>query len=458
MKRAFPSTLIKAFSVAALLQLAPAYAAEDVKVLLEILLEKGVITQEEFDTKLRKAQQAEEIRSFNQAQDIRRVAKDAETRTENERKFKTQMYGQVSAGLYQASNMTSTNQDASGMSDQPKGNNRVGLKISREYDSDVSAMLTLESNFSSRTGAVGRDSAGYGVANSGATTASLLDREANFRLISKTYGTVILGRGPNLQNDLSGTFDSRQNWNFGGLKSIGRYAGFHSAAGINRADKMVRYISPVFEGFNLDAGLSFGGVPGSEEIGSNHYLGGRYKMGNFEAGYNLAQVKLATSTVPNTQKLVNNEVNFFAAKYKFDQITVNLGHVQTRNPSSAAGGSFDTSKTAGKVNADTWFAGAVVRLNPKLSWNLGYYDVKDKTTQTVSNQNNDVQMWATGLTYTPYPDWDFFVDYVTAKRQTAATGAFTIFDKWIPDTTNTTGYSESKASQTGMSVGAQYKF
>ena len=38
------------------------YAGEDVKVLLEILLEKGVITQEEFDKKLKKASEAEEVK------------------------------------------------------------------------------------------------------------------------------------------------------------------------------------------------------------------------------------------------------------------------------------------------------------------------------------------------------------------------------------------------------------
>ncbi|MEK0434612.1 MAG: hypothetical protein RL369_661, partial [Pseudomonadota bacterium] len=214
------------------------YAGDDVKVLLEILLEKGVITQAEFDQKLKAAREKEEIRAFNEAQDIRRANREIDKRAEDERKFKTQIYGQVSAGYYQASNMTSANLDASGMSDQPKGNNRVGLKVSRELNSDNTVMVTLESNFSARTGAIGRDSAGYGTANSNSPGATLFDREANVRWIWKEYGTFILGRGPNLQNDLSSAFDARQNWNFGGLKPIGRYVGSHGANGINRADKL----------------------------------------------------------------------------------------------------------------------------------------------------------------------------------------------------------------------------
>lgn len=444
-----------------------AHAGDDVKILLELLLEKGVITQDEFDQKLKLAREKEEIRAFNEAQDIRRANREIDKRAEDERKFKTQIYGQLSAGYYQASNMSSANLDASGMSDQPKGNNRAGLKVSRELNADNTVMVTLESNFSARTGAIGRDAAGYGTANNNTPGATLLDREANVRWISKEYGTFILGRGPTLQNDLSGAFDARQNWNFGGLKPIGRYIGSHSANGVNRADKLFRYISPNWNGFNLDTGVSFGGVPGNDERGTNYYLGGRYKNGNFELGYNHAEVRLGGSSPanpPTSQQAVNNRVDFLAAKYSMEQLTLNTGFIMTRNPSTASGGSFNTFVTNGRVNANTWFAGAVYRFTPTISWNLGYYAVDDRTVQTSTNKNNDVQMLATGLTYTPYKDWDFFIDYATARRQAGATGAFTIYDKWGPDTgtpcasSTGTGCSESKSSQTGVSVGAQYKF
>jgi predicted porin len=445
---------------------ATACAGEDVKVLLELLLEKGIITQEEFDNKLKLARDKEEIRAFNEAQDIRRANREIDKRAEDERKFKTQIYGQVSAGYYQASNMTSQNLDASGMSDQPKANNRVGLKVSRELDADNTVMVTLESNFSARTGAIGRDSAAYGTANSGSPGATLLDREASVRWISKVYGTLIVGRGPTLQNDLSGAFDARQNWNFGGLKPIGRYIGSHSASGVNRADKLFRYISPNWNGFNLDTGVSFGGVADDMQKGTNYYIGGRYKNGNFEVGYNHAEVKLGSASAPTSISAVNNRVDFLAAKYTIDQLTVNAGLIVTKNPNptGASGATFNTFVTNGRVNTNTWFAGAVYRFTPQISWNLGYYDVDDRTSQTASNRNNDVQMFATGLTYSPYKEWDFFIDYATARRQAGATGAFTIYDKWAPDTGNVcsstsgNGCSESKKSQSGLSIGAQYKF
>ena len=455
MKKSAPSRTRIALSLAAVLyaHAASSLAGDDVKALLEILLEKGIITQQEYETKIKKAEAAEEIKAFNQAQDIRKASNDLEQRAEKERKIRTEFYGQASAGAYSANHMTSSNAVATGMSDQPKGNNRVGFKASRELDNEVTAMLTLESNFSLRTGAFGKDAGGYGYVAAGNP---VFDREASIRVASKTYGTVILGRGPNLQNDLSGAFDARQNWNFGGLKPIGRYAGFHSASGINRADKQIRFISPAFNGFNFDGGVSLGGVPVDSDQGTSYYLGGRYKKDNFEVGYNHIEAKIGTGT---SQVKTNNRVDFLATKYTLDKLTVNAGYVMTRNPSLDSGGSFNPSKTDGKVNADTFFTGAVYRLTPQVSVNGAWYRVQDKSLQTLTNKNNDVSMIATGLTWSPYKEWDFFIDYVRAMREAGATGAFTIFDKWIPDTgTNGAGYSESKKNQSGVSVGAQYKF
>lgn len=427
------------------------HAGEDVKVLLEILKEKGIITQEEVDQKLKIAQEKEEIRAFNEAQDIRRANREIDQRAEEERKFKTQIYGQVSAGYYQASNMTSQALDASGFSDQPKGNNRVGLRVSRELDADTTAMVTLESNFSARTGAVGRDAAATGDGKN-----PLLDREANFRLVSKVLGTLILGRGATLQNSLSADFDARSHWNFGGLKPIARYAGFHSASGINRADRLVRYISPSLNGFTLDVGFAPGGVPGDSARGSNTYVGARYKNGHLELGYNHIEARVAGAGV-SSQSEVNNRVDFFAAKYTLDQLAVNAGYVITRNPDNPAA-ALSTSAPAGQANVDTWFAGALYRFTPQLSLNGSYYLVRDK--RRGAPGVNDVAMFATGLTYSPFKEWDLFIDYAMADRKDGATAAFTLFDSWRPDSAYAANrpHSAGTRDQRGVSVGALYRF
>ncbi len=425
-----------------------AHAGDEVKVLLEILLEKGILTQQEYDSKLKKLVEAEEIRAFNEAQDVRKANREIEQRAEAERKYKTQVYGQVSAGYYDASNMKDT-ESASGLSDQPKGNNRIGLKFMREFDADTSAVVTLESNFSSRTGAVGRDAAA-----SGSGSSPVFDREASVRLVSKPYGTLLFGRGPTLQNELSGAFDARQNWNFGGLKSVARYAGFHSSSGLNRADKLIRYTSPDFAGLTIDGGVSLGGIPGGSERGTHYYLGGRYKRGPLELGYSHIEARLSYGSPSVIPEETNNRVDFFAAKYTIDQLTLNAGYVITRNP-LVANATLSTTTPGGRADADTWFAGAVYRLRPDLSANLGWYQVKDKTP---TRGLNDLRMIATGLTWSPYKEWDFFVDYATVDRKDGATAAFSIYDAWRPDTGTPLVQSAGKRDQSGISLGAQYKF
>lgn len=439
---------VGAMALAASVAGSSAYAGDEVKVLLEILLEKGILTQEEYDTKLKKLVEAEEVRAFNQAQDVRKANREIEQRAEAERKYKTQIYGQVSAGYYDASNMKGT-ESASGLSDQPKGNNRIGLKFTREFDADTSAVVTLESNFSSRTGAVGKDAA-----SSGNGSSPLLDREASVRLVSKPYGTLLFGRGPTLQNELSSAFDARQNWNFGGLKSVARYAGFHSSSGLNRADKLIRYTSPAWSGLTIDGGVSLGGIPGGSERGTHYYLGGRYKRGPFELAYSHIEARLSYGTPTVIPDETNNRVDFLAAKYTVDKLTLNAGYVMTRNPLLPAA-TLGTSSPGGRADVDTWFAGAVYRLLPTLSANLGWYQVKDKTP---TRGLNDLRMIATGLTWSPYKEWDFFIDYATVDRKEGATAAFSIYDAWRPDTSAPTVQSTGTRDQSGISVGAQYKF
>ena len=53
-------------------------------------------------------------------------------------------------------------------------------------------------------------------------------------------------------------------------------------------------------------------------------------------GYNHADVRLSSATSPNTQLAVNNRVDFLAAKYSMNKLTVNAGYIITRNPSSSA--------------------------------------------------------------------------------------------------------------------------
>ncbi len=67
--------LISALSLVAFIggSVGTAVASDDVKALLEILLEKGVITQDEYDNKIKKAAERQEIKEFHQSQDLRKI-------------------------------------------------------------------------------------------------------------------------------------------------------------------------------------------------------------------------------------------------------------------------------------------------------------------------------------------------------------------------------------------------
>ena len=66
---------------------APSIAGEDVKVLLELLLGKGIITQDEYDSKIKKAQEIEELKQFHEAQDIRRATASIEKKSGRRKKI-----------------------------------------------------------------------------------------------------------------------------------------------------------------------------------------------------------------------------------------------------------------------------------------------------------------------------------------------------------------------------------
>ena len=350
-----------------------------------------------------------------------------------------EFYGQASVGYYRAQGMTAADKSLSGISDQPKSDNRWGLRGKEDLGGGLSALWQVESNFALRTGASGKDAGPTGINTSGI----LFDRIASVGISSKDYGTLLLGRGPTLQESLNRDFDARANWNFGGLKPIARYAGFHSSSGINRADNLIRYTSPVMAGFTIDAGTALG--TSNDDTNTHQFLGARYSRGNFEASYNHVNARLAAN-------VINDRVDFFAAKYRLDKLTVNGGYVVVRNPSSATGGTFSTSAAGGKVDTNTWFTGAVYQFSPSFNLNAAWYQVEDKT---ASNGKNDLRMFATGVNYILSKRTELYADYAHALRAAGATGAFTLYDKWKSDGTTA---SDSKFNQSGISIGIVHRF
>jgi predicted porin len=259
----------------------------------------------------------------------------------------TEVYGVIGAGVVSGTGFGSSNQSFTGLGEQLHNSNRFGLKGSQDLGDGIKAGFQLESNFSARTGAAGKDSAGTGTGSS-----TLFDREANMSLGSKDYGQIQLGRGKNFLYNVLDEFDSRGNWNFGGAKSVARYAGFYSGSGISRFDNMVRYTSPSLGGLKFDYAYSAGNQMGDTSYKSSYNTGVRYTAGPIDLAYTHEEARLSNAVVSETIDLV-------AAKYEvIPSLTVNAGYAITRNPTAQTTYYSSSSKADGKTDANTWFAGA----------------------------------------------------------------------------------------------------
>jgi predicted porin len=352
-----------------------------------------------------------------------------------------QLYGVLGTGVVSGEGFGSKNQEFTGLGDQLHNSNRWGIKGTEDLGGGMTAKFTLESNLSMRTGAGGKDSGGTGV--SGTT---LFDREANVALNS-SLGEIKLGRGKNFLYQLEDEFDSRGNWNFGSLKSVGRYGGFYSGSGVTRYDNMIRYTSPTIGGLTFDGSYSFGNQLGDTEYKSSYNAGAKWTSGPIEVGYVHAESRLSNT-------VVSEKIDFAAIKFALnDKLTVNAGYVITDNPSTLTNFYNSSTKTNGQTDADTWFVGAKYKMTDNFSINAGYYDVKDK----VTSGKDDIQMTAVGAIYSFSKRTEVFIDYATANRGSSAKAPFTIYDRWIPNADGST-LSDSKYSQSAVALGIQHRF
>jgi len=353
----------------------------------------------------------------------------------------TQLYGVAGAGVVSGTGFATTNSRFDGVGEQLHNSNRFGIKSSEDLGDGLKATLTLEGNMSLRTGAAGKDSAATAAGSS-----TLFDREANVAL-SGGFGEVKLGRGKTHLYTVLDEFDSRGNWNFGGLKPIARYAGFYGGSGVSRFDNMIRYTSPSFGGLVLDGAYSAGNQLDSADYKKSYNVGSTFTAGDLALAYSHAELRLSNT-------VVSEKIDLVAAKYSVTPaLIVNAGYAQTRNPTAQTTFYSSSSKADGKTDANTYFVGAKYKVSDRVGVNAGYYNVQDKITAG----KDDVKMTAVGATYDFSKRTQVFIDYVVANRASGAVSPFTIYDRWIPNGDGST-YSDSKYKQQAVAVGVQYRF
>jgi len=373
---------------------------------------------------------------------------------------KFEIYGVVGAGVVSADGFgQGTNKSWNGYADQLHSSNRLGFRGGKDLGDGMSVKYMFETNFATATGSTGKDSGGNNIEQ---TTGPFFDREANVAVADKEYGQLMLGRGKNFLYNVLDEFDSRGNWNLGGLKPIARYAGFYSGSNVSRFDRMVRYTSPVIHNFKVDFAHQFGNTVSSatggwdSTIKSANNIGLRYTNDGLDVAYTNETVRTGTTGV------ATEKINLFAIKYQLTpQVLVNYGNAITKNPSTANGGTNatgavvfgkdGTGKVDSNTSANTNFYGLVYRYNEKLSFNYGNYAVTDRVSAGIDN----VTMNSFGTVYTISKGFDVNVDYIRANRKSNAASSFTIFDRLLPDGA---AVSESKVSQSAFAVGLQYRW
>ena len=383
---------------------------------------------------------------------------------------KFEIYGVVGAGVVSADGFgAGTNKSWNGYADQLHSSNRLGFRGGKDVGDGMSVKYMFETNFATSTGATGKDSGGNNIeAVNGANYngGPFFDREANVAIADKDYGQIMLGRGKNFLYNVLDEFDSRGNWNLGGAKPIARYAGFYSGSGVSRFDRMVRYSSPSFNNFKVDAAKSFGNTVGATAANgwdsgakSSQNYGLRYTNDGLDIAYTAETVRAAA----NVGNVATEKINLIAVKYQLTpQVLVNYGNAITKNPSASTGatpggttaslfGASGTGKVDNKTTANTNFYGLVYRYSEKLSFNYGNYAVTDRVTAGIDN----VTMNSLGVVYTIAKGLDINADYIRANRKSNAASSFTIFDRFIPDGSNV---SESKVSQSAFAIGMQYRW
>ncbi|MGF6239408.1 putative porin [Paraburkholderia sp. GAS38] len=181
------------------------------------------------------------------------------------------LYGIVDAGIAYVHNAQSSNgQNQSTLVKFASGNisgSRWGLKGTEDLGGGLAAIFQLENGFNLGTGALGQGSREFG-------------RKAVVGLTGNAWGTVTLGRQYDPIVDLVQGL-TEDNY-FGGV--FGTPGDLDNYDNSLRVSNSVKYVSPIFGGFQVEALYGLGGVAGSTGSGRTWSLGAAYANGPLSLG------------------------------------------------------------------------------------------------------------------------------------------------------------------------------
>ncbi|MFM0044514.1 porin [Paraburkholderia sediminicola] len=224
------------------------------------------------------------------------------------------LYGIVDAGIAYVHNAQGANgQNQSSLVKFSSGNlsgSRWGLKGTEDLGGGLAAVFQLENGFNVGTGALGQGGREFG-------------RKAVVGLSSSTWGTVTAGRQYDPIVDLVQGL-TEDNYFGGVFATPGDLDNYDNSL---RVSNSVKYVSPVFAGFQVEALYGVGGVAGATGNGQTYSFGAGYANGplSLGAGYfyanggNTATANVRTWT-SSSDSLFNTVINAGFASAKSIQI------------------------------------------------------------------------------------------------------------------------------------------
>lgn len=211
-----------------------------------------------------------------------------------------------------------------------------GLKGSEDLGGGLSAVFNLQSAFNPSTGSLSEAGVEFG-------------EQAYVGLASTRYGTLTLGRQFDPVTDLLEPLTG--DLYFGSIFStIGDVDNYDALLHINNS---IKYVSPVYAGFQFEAMAALNGVAGSVSAGSFYSLGALYTQGGLSVagGYTVSKVENTTTLVngvaTTTSTTSSDGLAYNNPVVQFQNITSNeIGRIggQYAFGSFIVGGAYSNSK------------------------------------------------------------------------------------------------------------------
>jgi predicted porin len=267
------------------------------------------------------------------------------------------LYGVLDAGIAYVHNAQGPNgRNQSSLFKLGSGNtygNRWGLRGKEDLGGGLATIFQLENGFNIATGTLGQGSREFG-------------RKAIVGLTSTSFGTVTLGRQYDPVVDVVQPLT--EDAYFGGtFATPGDLDNYDNSLRVNNS---VKYISPLFAGFQFEALYAFGGVAGSTGNGQTFSFGGVYSNGplglaaayfHANGGNTLTNGLRGWSSTSDT--LFNTAINSgfgsarsiqivrAAAQYAFGPFTTGISYSNTQYGDDA----FSAFRTTAKFNTGAAF-------------------------------------------------------------------------------------------------------